>query len=198
MEKAVEIFYRNISAGIGNGRHAFSLLNTVNTTGSTGGFRLWGIEFGRTITVASYPSGSAYSRIYVPQDGRFICAWPSRVNGRRCIALPSFSSDKGETWTDKRVLFYGEDNALTLANVDIIQLSTGQVLVSYRANDAAVTDGKFYSSVRVHSSEDNCLTFHPHSTVWELSETGVSGSFGLWEPYFGYLNGKLCLLLCHR
>lgn len=149
-----------------------------------------GLEFGKEIIVASYPSGSAYSRMYVLQDGRMICAWPTKDSGKRCMKAV-FSTDDGLSWSQPKVLFYGTDQTKTLANVDIIQLENGRILIAYRSNDEDIKNGNFYSSIRIHASDDNCKTFYPHSTVNELHETGVSGSVGLWEPYFGYLNGEL-------
>ncbi|MBE6640095.1 MAG: exo-alpha-sialidase [Ruminococcaceae bacterium] len=151
----------------------------------------YGLKFERPITVAAYGgSGSAYSRMYVLKDGRIICAWPSTDGGKRCMKAV-FSEDDGKTWSKIRVLFYGEDQTKTLANVDIIQLESGQVLMAYRSNDREASGG--YSSIRIHASDDNCETFYPHSIVCELQQTGLKDgvSWGLWEPDFCYVNGKL-------
>ena len=151
----------------------------------------YGLKFERPVTVASYGgNGSAYSRMYVLQDGRMICAWPSTDSGKRCMKAV-FSEDDGKTWSKIRVLFYGEDQTKTLANVDIIQLENGQVLMAYRSNDRNASEG--YSSIRIHASDDNCETFYPHSIVCEMQQTGLKDgvSWGLWEPDFCYVNGKL-------
>lgn len=151
----------------------------------------YGLEFERPIIVAAYGgNGSAYSRMYPLKDGRLICAWPSSDGGKRCMKAV-FSEDDGKTWSKIRVLFYGEDQTKTLANVDIIQLESGQVLMAYRSNDRNASQG--YSSIRIHASDDNCETFYPHSIVCEMQQTGLKDgvSWGLWEPDFCYVNGKL-------
>lgn len=145
----------------------------------------------RPVTVASC-AGAVYARIYVLQDGRFFCAWPQIDSGKRAMK-GCFSSDEGKTWTTPKVLFYGEDQTKTLANVDIIQLDDGEILVAYRSNDPDIpkTPSDFYSSIRIQSSKDGGETFQPHSLVRELQEHNVKSSVGLWEPCFGYLNGRL-------
>ncbi|MGN1473040.1 MAG: sialidase family protein [Eubacteriales bacterium] len=150
-----------------------------------------GLVFEREICVTNaVGSGNVYSRMAVLQDGRMICIWPTTDGGKRCMK-GVFSSDDGLTWGTPQVLFYGEDQTKTLANAEIIQLDNGDILIAYRANDKEITNGNFYSSIRVHVSHDNAKTFVPHSIVKELYETGVSGSVGLWEPNFCMLNGEL-------
>ncbi len=154
-------------------------------------------------TVTDQVRGVPYSRIYVLQDGRFLCVWTER---ERTTEIPrmmgAFSSDKGETWTAPRELYRDGDPDKTLANADIIQLEPtggaayGEILIAYRANDTfvprtAAEACDYASSIRVISSTDNGETFHAHSVVREEFEENVYGSVGLWEPCFGYLNGKL-------
>ncbi len=154
----------------------------------------YGLNFETPITVTQYSTassaGSAYARMYVLQDGRMICAWPSTNNGQRCMKAV-FSEDDGLTWGETKILFYGEDPTKTLANVDIIQLESGRVLIAYRSNDKEASGG--YSSIRIHASDDNCQSFYPHSIVCELQQDGLEDgvSWGLWEPDFCYVNGKL-------
>ena len=102
-----------------------------------------------------------------------------------------FSEDDGLTWGPIQVLFYGVDQTKTLANVDIIQLESGRILIAYRSNDKAASGG--YSSIRIHASDDNCKTFYPHSIVCEMQQTGLKDgvSWGVWEPDFCIVNGKL-------
>ena len=153
-----------------------------------------GLYFEDPIVVANYSTsaspGSAYSRMYVLQDGRMICAWPSTSGGKRCMKAV-FSEDDGLTWGPIQVLFYGVDQTKTLANVDIIQLESGRILIAYRSNDKAASGG--YSSIRIHASDDNCKTFYPHSIVCEMQQTGLKDgvSWGVWEPDFCIVNGKL-------
>ncbi len=126
----------------------------------------------------------SYPRTLTLSDGTLICAYDT--DSKICCVK---SSDSGLTWTEEEILI-AECEGLACANAALIELDTGELLCAYRAN--GTVNGRFYSSIRVSSSLDFGKTWQPHSVVAEENQED-EGFFGLWEPHFGFIDGKLAV-----
>ena len=98
------------------------------------------------------------------------------------------SADGGETWQYDQIAV--PNNGRILANYWFCEFD-GALYLAYRA--IGDTPDGFYTSLRVHISEDSGKSWRFHSVITENLEPEHNFN-GVWEPCLGGMNGKLVCL----
>ena len=98
------------------------------------------------------------------------------------------SDDGGKTWRDEQIAVPNDDRVL--ANYWFCEYE-GALYLAYRA--IGDTPEGFYTSLRVHVSEDGGKSWRFHSVITENLEPEHNFN-GVWEPCLGEMDGKLVCL----
>ena len=167
---AVQYFIENYMAG----QKTLAVERTLSYKSTT---EIYQLDWKNGLLIDTGISGG-YPRLCALQNGSLMLAHDGMY-----VYL---SSDGGKTWSKPRKA--SSDDRGT-ANAALYQTEDGTIYLGYRSN-YYLSDGSFYSSIKVSYSTDNGYTWKKHSTVYENTET--SGVYnGVWEPHFGMMNGKL-------
>lgn len=140
----------------------------------------------KPITVYQPKSGGVwYPRMYQLKNGTILCGFDTNEDGNKAVIKIVNSKDGGLTWSSDAIQAT-DLPGYSCANANFIELENGDIWVSYRANEWV---GDVYeSSIRVNVSNDGGITWNPHSIVAE-----EKGNGGVYEPHFGYINGKIAV-----
>ncbi len=206
-EKAVYLFLSDYLSEEEGGKVLMKNEDTVEkaeTAGSSGQEEdknvFAGIRFEEDVIYVTENEGG-YARMCTLADGTILCTYDCRRANEPCSVIRAVtSSDMGKTWSEAVKVTEGVDEDLWCANPMPYQLEDGTILVSYRANAQPAPEGtpgpRYHTSIRVMQSKDGGKSWTRHSILWDLwEESPLEGSYGLWEPHFGMLNGELACFI---
>ncbi len=132
-------------------------------------------------TVSIISENSWAPRVFADDDGTLLAGYEKNS----CI-FTSVSMDGGQTWQNHTLA--ASIDGLSCANINFYKIGD-TVYLAYRAT-GTLSDGSFYSSLRVSQSRDGGLSWSTHSLICENSEP--DGRFkGVWEPFLYEIGGSL-------
>ncbi|GEM_PF-2033626 len=155
--------------------------------------------------------GGGYPRLYTIKDGTILCGWDT---GKIVVAK---STDNGATWSDAVQISPADFNDYNCANVSFYQMSSGEILCSYRVQanfTSADTEGRLYKrEIHTSISRDNGVTWQylglvsgaynykaepkAHVDVTNKKHSDVNNAIkaypnaGVFEPFMGEINGEI-------
>jgi len=129
--------------------------------------------------------GVEYPRLFSPDGKRLYCAYDSSEFHRPSTIDLVYSDDGGLTWSQDPVTV-SLDPERACANAAFTVLD-GEVLIAYRATKHY--PDKFRGKLMVSASRD-MVNWRYHSTIIEEENEKF---WGVWEPQFLWVNGKLAV-----
>lgn len=137
------------------------------------------------IVRAPQKGGVSYPRMFSPDGKRLYCAYDSSEFHRPPAIDIVYSDDGGLTWSETPVtVSLAPDCAC--ANAAFAMLD-GEMLIAYRATRR--DPDKFRGRLMVSASRD-MVNWRIHSVIIEEENDGF---FGVWEPHFLHIGGKLAV-----
>lgn len=122
-----------------------------------------------------------YARMAQLFDGRLVCVYETSIGNVELV----FSSDLGESWGNKQVLFDMKNN-IAMAVPEVLELSDHSILVACnpRPREPFTDDRKF--GIKVRKSTDGGQTWEKEQVIYQAQSTFDNGC---WEPSMVQLPG---------
>lgn len=133
--------------------------------------------------------GVWYPRIF-SDSGRLYCAFDYNEPGKNTVIAMVYSDDGGYSWSSKPVTVSCAPGC-NCANAAFTVLD-GEMLIAYRA---VRREGDRFSVKLMVSSSIDRINWKYHSTIIEEDNDGF---FGVWEPHFGFMNGRLAVFYANN